>query len=92
MGSDYVPDLSLEGPAAISAFARYLDSQRGMKPPLPAIRAGLFSRRSDALSIADGHNLSPKEHLKTLVEVQRAATVVARLIAVGSEKNATASV
>lgn len=92
LGADYVPDLSLRGPAAISAFARYLDSQRGMKPPMPAIRARLFSRPSDPLSIADGHNMSPKEHRKTLEEVQRVATLVATLIAVGSEESVPASV
>lgn len=92
LGADYVPDLSLHGTAAISAFARYLHSQRGMKPPMPPIRTALFSRPSDPVSIADGHNLAHRDHLKTLSEVRRVSDIVAKLIAVGSEKVATALV
>jgi protein-tyrosine phosphatase len=80
LGSDYVRDPSLEGPAAVSAFADYLDSQRGVKPPLRAIRTGLLSKPGDPLSIVDGHNLRPADHQRTLKD--------ARLISVGSAQAA----
>jgi hypothetical protein len=46
-------------------------------------------RPSDPLSIPDGHNLSMREHLRTLKDVERVSEVVARLIAVGSDPSAT---
>jgi protein-tyrosine phosphatase len=91
LGSDYVRDPSLEGTAAITAFACYLDSRRGAKPPPPAVRAGWFSRPSDPLSIADGHGLGQKEHIRTLQSVEQLAGVVARLITVGSASRADVS-
>jgi protein-tyrosine phosphatase len=89
LGADYVKNPALEGGAAVTAFARYLDEQRGLKAPIRPIRTGLFMRPSDPLSIPDGHNLSMREHLRTLKDVERVSEVVARLIAVGSDPSAT---
>ncbi len=88
LGSDYVRDPLQEGSAAVTAFARYLDSQRGIKPPLPARRTTWFSHPSDALSIPDGHNLGAREHTRTLQRVGEVAAVVADLIMVGSVSRA----
>jgi protein-tyrosine phosphatase len=88
LGSDYVRDPSLEGPAAVSAFADYLDSQRGVKPPLRAIRTGLLSKPGDPLSIVDGHNLRPADHQRTLKDIERVSSDIARLISVGSAQAA----
>jgi protein-tyrosine phosphatase len=89
LGSNYVRDPSLEGTAAIAAFARYLDSQRGVNPPPPPVRTGWFARPGDPLSIPDGHNLGNREHLRTLKQVETISAAVARLITVGSDAEAT---
>lgn len=84
LGSDYVRDPSVDGTEAITAFARYLDSRRGKKPPPSPARVRWFSPRSDALSIADGHNLGQKEHVRTLHHVEEMSVVVAGLIVAGA--------
>ena len=91
LGSDYVRAPDLEGAAAIIEFARYLDSQRGIKPPIPAIRTLPFARPGDAMSIADGHHLKPRDHRATLKEVERVSAVISRLISVGSEQGVSAA-
>ena len=82
LGTGFVGDRAVTGPAAVAAFWRHIDGSRGLRRlPAPERRAPWQRRAHDPLDIADGHNArSASAHRETVRMVDRTARELAALI------------
>jgi len=88
LGAGYRREGEIAGVEAVSAFAAYLDTQRGLQPLVHPRRRFPWSRvATDPLNIFDGHNAGSKAHAATVREVDAAMRRLAALI-IGSPASA----
>jgi len=72
------------GPEAVKAFARYLESRRGVVAPVaPSGIRRWFAPSTDPWSIVDGHNLGAKQHARTIAEVHSVVRTLGTLMTGG---------